>query len=166
MPTRVVWFLCIWHSTYVKPIFNRLGSCSLFKDVCWVPHRSRMKASTVHFEPLFQDWLQFSKVKLSVNIALLTYNGGTRQLTAILRELGIQLGPLGLCSLASKDSERAESKALPGAKQKIKLHHKEQLVQEAALAEKEGPLYNSGAFWVIHVECKNCCSVCEYCCRT
>jgi len=51
--------------------------------------------------------------------------------------------------LASKDSKRiehAESKALPEAKQKRRLHHKERLAHEAALAEKEGPLYDGGAF--------------------
>jgi len=60
-------------------------------------------------------------MRLAVSVAILTFNGGMSSLTTIMRELGIQLGSLGHCSLASKDFKRiecAEAKALPEAQQK------------------------------------------------
>ena len=49
------------------------------------------------------DFSSPDTVDLAVNLAVLTYNRGMKSLTSVL---GIQLGPLGLCCLDSKDADR------------------------------------------------------------
>jgi len=91
---------------HVKPIFDRLCALSLLeKCVLGVTQNHNENFNSV-LGNLFSktNFCCGVSVKLAVNLAFLTFNDGVSPLTNIMREFGIQLRPLGLCSLASKDS--------------------------------------------------------------
>ncbi len=88
-------------------------------------------------------------MKLAVNLAVITYNGGMGSLTSVIGRLGLQPGPLCLKFLGARDAfriERADARQSEVVKKMRKAEHRRKAALEERRCEKEGVTYESGAF--------------------
>ena len=88
--------------------------------------------------------VRYGNFILTATVAVLTFNRGMKSLTSVLGHFGIQLGPLGLSCLDSKDADRirrAASKASNVAKRLRKSRERHRAEQEERMIAAEGVTY-------------------------
>ena len=136
---------------HVKPIFERLCNRSLLERCVMGATQNQNESfnSVVWVRCSKTDFSSPVTVKLAVNLAVLTFNRGMIALTSVLGHLGIQLGPLGLRCLESKDADRiqwAASKASDVAKRIRQSRERCRAEHEERMIASEGVSYEAGRF--------------------
>ena len=136
---------------HIKPIFERLCNRSLLERCVMGATQNQNESfnSVVWLRCSKTDFSSPATVKLAVNLAVLTFNRGMSSLTSVLGRLGIQLGPLGLRCLESKDADRiqrAASKASDVAKRIRQSKERRRAEQEERMVAREGVTYQAGGF--------------------
>ena len=136
---------------YVEPIFIRLSKRSLLER-CVLGATQNQNESFHHVV-----WSRCSKtvfvspesVRLSVNLAKLTFNAGMKSLVPVFERLGVSPGPLCLRFMDSADATRirnAEARESVIAKNKRKAGQKQKAADEERKRAAEGVTYGAGAF--------------------
>ena len=136
---------------YVEPIFIRLSKRSLLERCVLGATQNQNESfnNVVWSRCSKTDFVSPDTVRLSVNLAKLTFNGGAKALVPVFERLGISPGPLCLRFMHSTDATRirvAEARENVVAKKKRASEQKRKAAAEERRIAAEGVTYASGAF--------------------